>query len=183
MTNQKPLDLDWLAIRFVLDELETKELEECERLLGADQPFREAVARAVELLDATRRAAVAPTTLVAPSRGWASLIAGVSLGVAASFLIAAAMSLSGWIQLGPRLENQLSEVSPEGIEDASIVALWSERVRMEDANGPSDDVLADVTDEESNALELADSPSPWLVEIAKLPDEADEPTPQEDSDG
>lgn len=183
MSNHEPIDFPWLAERFVLDELDELESLECERLLESNQEFREAVARAVELLDATsqatRRAAEARTS----SRSWVSLVAGMSVGVAASLLVALAVSLAGLVQWGPRLAgNHSPEEAIEASEDPSIVREWSRGVRLDESEADAVDALPTVVVDETTSFEF-DPPSPWLAAIAKLPEDAVETVRPDGSDG
>ncbi|MBL7043240.1 MAG: hypothetical protein ISR77_31690 [Pirellulaceae bacterium] len=61
-------ELDWLAFRYVADELASDEVSDFEGRLAHDQTARDAVSRAVELTNAIRAAEEAKPVTLSPAR-------------------------------------------------------------------------------------------------------------------
>lgn len=172
-------DQDWLAERFVLDELDENELTLCERLLETDPSFAERVARAAELLDAIARAESTSSTAAARRgrRGWKETAVGAGLGAAAAVAVGAAVWSAGLVHLG----DQPAEVASADSEadspvDPVLATHWFENdwaAALELVGGEAAAPPAAATAEDAEA----DSETPiaeWLVAVASLPPSEEE---------
>jgi hypothetical protein len=164
---------DWLAARFVLDELDEGELEQCERLLETDPSFAERVAQAAELLDAVARAE--RTTLAAPRRGWRGwreTAVGAGLGAAAAVAAGAAVWSAGLLHLGGRpAEAALGKSESNSPVDPVLATHWFENDWAAALEMVGGDAAATPSGTAAEAVE-ADSEEPiaeWLVAVASLP--------------
>jgi|GEM_PF-2008030 len=104
MSDERPLtdarretDADWLAFRYQAGEMSADETAEFERLLGDNQPAREALARAVLLSEAVAAAATGSQAIETPNHvrrpigramTWGQRLAWTALGAAASLVFA-----------------------------------------------------------------------------------------------
>lgn len=183
-------DQDWLAAQFVLGELSNDDVQKCESLLCDDQSFREAVARAVELLDATARGLdeIPAVSAAAASRGLIPLISGVLLGIAASVLVG-----FGLVAFEPFSPDK-TPASPamallRGVdgEDLAIARLWVNRDQgTENSLDLSDDTFLALVDDTTDSADPPGCIPDWLVVAAGLDvEEGDdwEPSKDQDQDG
>ena len=121
--------LDWQAFCYVANELSPAERDQFEEQLAVDQVAREAVARAVDL---ARILAVAecheatavevfPAPVAQADRHWARRVAWMSLGAAASLLVAVLVS-----SLATNPETSELVASPVQEASGELASAWTE---------------------------------------------------------
>lgn len=157
-------DLAWLAFCYTAGELPVADAEVFEQRLAADQPAREALARAVELTQVVAAAESHASVVLPAARsqtGWRIRAAWMAIGGIASLL--AALLVTGNLKIPrssltarqSRLAAAWSETRTQIRSDAEL-GLWSsEQSRTE----PDDDLLATVASPTGEAIE--ETPS-WL---------------------
>jgi hypothetical protein len=135
MYSQSQTELDWLAFRYVADELSSDERDEFELRLATDQSAREAVAAAVELLANVHRAEVtvlAETAavshpVVCPADRTALRTSGRRGG---AWVVATAVALVAAVLLAPEAWFGLSpeELARRGAQRdrQELATLWTE---------------------------------------------------------
>lgn len=112
-------DLDWLAFCYVANELSADEQASFESRLADDQTACEAVARAVELVQAVALAETCDRERPIPASitrrtTWPRRLAWMSVGASAALVLVAAalgwQSISGWFAPPPADRGRLAEV-------------------------------------------------------------------------
>lgn len=112
-------DLDWLAFCYVANELSADERASFESRLADDQSACEAVARAVELVQAVALAETCERERPMPASitrrtTWPRRLAWMSVGASAALVLVAAalgwQSISGWFAPPPADRGRLAEV-------------------------------------------------------------------------
>lgn len=181
-------DLLLQATRYVLEEMDTPELAQFEQLLLEDQPAREAVASAVELLVATQAAreiiADRPMprgSVFRPAVDRSRPVVWWMSAVAASLLVAAVVTI-GSRRLPP--ENDIAQVAPTDTDPLPIdqdagkglAQVWARS--LADEPDPADidrglwwdlEIAADLAEAgprlevEENEDELALAPPSWML--------------------
>jgi hypothetical protein len=161
-------ELDWTAFCYAAGELSPAEVEQFEARLAAEQPAREALARAVELTQAVAAAeSQAEVTVAArPARrpaGWMSRLSWMAVGGIAAALIAALWSGAWNLNPGNRPGNLLTQ--------RELAAAWSQ-ARDEIASAKEEGqwpMVAAIAEEEPlatadlrDSTELDEAPS-WMT--------------------
>ncbi len=124
-------ELDWSAFCYAASELTPAEAEAFERRLAAEQPAREALARAVELTQAVAAAeTLEPVVVDHTGRSlWGRRLAWMAVGSAASLLIAALIGGSGAPQrVTAWLEGKGSTLPADIVsaDTGKLAAAWSQ---------------------------------------------------------
>jgi hypothetical protein len=140
-------DLLWQSVRYILREMQEKELAQFEAQLADDQAARESVAQAVRLVSALQDAQPAHELLPQTSRRTVSRLraAGGKLRVRSIVALVAcsclaALSLSffpprpGRVQEAPVANTQ----SDNGAGGGHLVAIWSDRLAESDSENALD---------------------------------------------
>jgi hypothetical protein len=144
-------ETDWLAVRYLLDELTPDEAAAFEARLAEDQSAREALARATVLVQALGEAGQ-PVRTVAPSRRAVRKIAALLAMVAAAVLVGV------FVSRGVNTESaKPPRLAADEVDPARLVVLWA------DAEEPA----GDVTPAEPSDNGAADSdpllPPDWML--------------------
>jgi hypothetical protein len=163
-------DLDWLAFRYIADELPATEREAFELRLADDQLACEALARAVELADTIQAAeSLSPVATSPPAASWKVRLSWLAAGATAAAV------LFGVIVAGP---SWLGSGSSGGISTELAVA-WSKALPVVPqattqlpAEAVPDVAMADVPESETAA---EDAPPSWMVAAVRGLAEAKKP--------
>jgi anti-sigma-K factor RskA len=143
---------DWLAVRYLLDELPADVAAAFEVRLAEDQAAREAVARATVLVQALDEAA-RPAGVVAPKRERVlRRVAAVVAAVAAVVLVGVFASRNGNVE--PSVSRPLIA---KDVDPARLVVLWA------DADEAARDALPAETAESGAADADTLLPPDWLL--------------------
>jgi hypothetical protein len=119
-TQRSSNDSDWLAVRFVLGELNDDEVAAFEQQLANDQTARDALVQATRLVEAVARLPV-PTPAVRP----ATYRIGRRSVVAATLTAAGiCLALLGYNAFMPPEQNVLAERSSPSADPARLASLW-----------------------------------------------------------
>lgn len=124
-------ETDWLAVRYLLDELTPDEAAAFEARLADDQPVREALARATVLVQALGEVGHAAVSVVPSRRPLARGVAALLATVAAVVLVGVFVSRGVKTEPAKRQRLATDEVDP-----ARLVVLWA------DAEEPTDSAVA-----------------------------------------
>jgi hypothetical protein len=184
MTTEERNDLDWLAFRYIADELADAERAEFEQQLVDSQPAREAVAGAVELTEAIAVAGAVEELVVASATvagraqrtGWLRRVAWVATGAVAC--LALVFVCQGFV-IGPMASLQTDESSESGVSkrkpiSPDLAIAWSQtRTDLAIASDgswswPLADETPDVADDFPVAVVPAEGVSPvaapdWMM--------------------
>jgi hypothetical protein len=134
MYSESQTELDWLAFRYVADELSSAQRDEFELRLATDQPAREAVAAAVQLLDSVHQAEVVATAETAkasrPVLHQSATALHSSGRRGGAWVVATAVALVAAVLLAPRawLGSSSDELARQGAqrERQELATLWTE---------------------------------------------------------
>ena len=185
MKSEHREELDWLAFRYLANELNESEQEAFEDRLADDQSAREAVARAVELtqtLSAAReldeivvRSAEAPAPATKGRSAWSVPAAWMSVGAAACLLLVAAWSLPSLLNT---LGGNSAGVAAANAHTLELARAWSsareefaahegtfwdrDAVRSEPSQAESSAVPAAPSDDELDDMAPVPMPS-WML--------------------
>jgi hypothetical protein len=145
-------DSDWLAVRFVLGELNEAEAAEFEQQLAANQAARDSVVRATTLVD-TLAAIQAPTirrvTRSVPRRVVAALT------VIAAGVCVALIGFRSLVTPVPEVVDQKSSWSPD---PARLAAFWLDSANSLDGVPEVEEAAESAADSQSSLL-----PPDWLL--------------------
>jgi hypothetical protein len=118
MQNESAPDLDWLAFQYTIDELSPADAAQFEARLADEQAAREALAQAVLLGQALRRAAECPLPAAAVQRQFAATWIWAACGAAACLAIIAAGQFWTQRRPGPTIANQIQPARDEALAQA-----------------------------------------------------------------
>lgn len=173
--------LDWSAFCYLAGEMGPGEEAQFEARLAAEQPAREALARAVELTQVVAAAETHCGELVRPAAdqriGWSTRLAWMAVGGLASALIAVL-----WSGANFGVWPESSSISKRHNELAALWAETGEELRTSSeidpllprtiaASGAEEDLDADVLDE---TFLVAEAPSWMTVAVEGLAGEMDQ---------
>lgn len=203
--NNSAEELDWLAFRFVCNELSDTELLAFEERLGSDQSAREAVARAVELglavavasdpsvasvsehpLDAESGSFVQPASATRSKldllKPFAWMSAGAIACLAAVFL--SQVFTSGNL-LGPD-EHFANQKSADDSKSLELATVWSQVRHAEFGDAIADEIEKVTDDENSSSQQVAStesiaSPS-WMIAAVSVTPSAPKPAAKDSPD-
>lgn len=149
-------DLDWLAFRYIANELPVAEREAFELRLADDQAACEALARAVELADTIQAAeSLSPVASSPPAVHWKTRLSWLAAGATAAAV------LIGLVFVGPGLFRS-GEVA-RGISTELAVA-WSKVLPVVPPATPQLPAEASLpAEEESLEAAAEDAPPSWMV--------------------
>jgi hypothetical protein len=144
-------DLDWLAFRYIADELSPDEAASFETLLAGDQAACDAVVRAVELSQTIVAAQVqsARPQPISAQRHWTAPLMLIACGTAACLLIALSLNFSSH-------SPNRSTVSDE------LVTAWNQQLEQS-SDGPT---LEEPSDADEAEFVTAEAPS-WMLDAVR----------------
>jgi hypothetical protein len=167
----------WRPFAYVVGEMSPREAADFEDLLAESQEAREAVAEAVLLVEATRRAEREARTIPFGGhrrRAWA--------GVAA--LLAAACLLVAWVRTGEKREGVAIAQAESEAEGRGVALAWSE-LREADGSRPADLAWLDDPSEGrgvARAIEEEAGLPSWLL-LAASPEAGGQATDEQEAGG
>ncbi len=176
MNREQTEKLDWDAFRYITDEMTSVEVEAFEKQLSTDQASREAVADAVELVQAMASSSEHDKVSVATrerSHSRVSRLAWMTLGAVACLAL---MSVAqGWLNHGSDGGNQPQLPS---VASGELAQLWSEA--RDDS--PEDEWRSEWLAEEEESFPVgsydesedgSSAPSWMLAAVSSQPSELD----------
>ena len=165
VTEQSSNDSDWLAVRFVLGELDATDAAAFEQQLATDQAARDAVVRATQLVQTL---AAMPAPAVRPVRRSVSRRIVAALTVVAATLCVA---LIGYRSLVPPVPEVVEQKPTRSVDPARLAALW-----LDSANSLNGIPEADAEEPSPSDPHWELLPPDWLLaaveEEAAMPSDA-----------
>lgn len=166
-------DSDWLAVRFVLGELNESEAALFEQQLATDQLARDAVVRATRLVE-TLAALPAPAAL--------PVARSMRRRVVAAFTVVAAgmcVALVGYRALIPAVPEVVSQNALRTVDPARLAALW-----LDSASSLNGLPEVDAADDSSTAADPQSAllPPDWLLAAVEQEAAAPDDGPAFDAD-
>ena len=174
-------ELDWLAYRYVSGELSASDAEQFEAMLLDSQPAREAVARAVELMEVIvaaqnvdhaaaamqpvaanlERSVAGSSSISGNARPWLRVAGWLSLATAASL----ALLLFGRPDRRPEVASVAKPVAGPSLDELTAAWIASRpEATTDDVSEASDDTLDDLSAEVGAVADDAEFAAPsWLL--------------------
>ena len=189
MLHERPEDLDWLAFRYIADELSPDETVAFENRLASDQAAREAVAGVVDLtcavavVDAEDHTLSRVPSLMPGARRRVGLVGRLAwTGIAASVCLVVVLAYQHYHAIAPVADSQQNSPGGEPITTSDgrseqLAVLWSrtleELASVEfadwavDLRGELDDSaelpLLSAEDEANQDVYVANAPPSWML--------------------
>ncbi len=152
LTEHSLNDSDWLAVRFVLGELNESEAAEFEQQLAVNQAARDSVVRATTLVETL---AAIPAPAIRPVGRTVGRRAIAVLTVVAAGLCVALIGYRSLVLPGPEVVEQKSSPSAD---PARLAALW-----LDSANSLNGVLEVEAAEESSADPQSALLPPDWLL--------------------
>ena len=162
MMNHSEDRLDWLAFRYVANELDEVERDEFELQLAADQDSREAVTRLVKQTAMLSNALTERTTVAAATAAWSIQPARwLIIATGSCLLLLIAVMVSRQVDdASPNLKAQTA-VASNPLETADLACAWAESLSETD-DGEVDESLEVLWASADDADESLAPPS-WML--------------------
>ena len=171
-------DLDWLAFRYISDEMSADERDTFENQLAGDQPAREAVAAAVELsqtVAAAEHLVESPAVASVTRRAiWWRRVAWLAISGTAAACVGLAFALPAVWEVNvaryPSQDNRLQATNGQEPISEHLAAAWVETLGLDQQWQQESEESAETTAAQSPAFDLLvvgdDTPtaaSNWMV--------------------